>query len=679
MMTRTCIAFLCCILIACGKPGKLPDTSLSEIENISRLQNYSTDDFINISRIFQKSDGNISLRLFYYNYASTYYRLVQNYGTAMAYADSMLDIAGTISQDTLLIKARAQAYIRKADVLYCTRQYKDCYYYYGIGSIEAGKLQDPGMEGEINTHLSWFLYEQGNYDSAIFYFKQLLKDVTGASASYDNLIYNQGILNDIGMCFLRQSRSDKALDYFSKALVSISQAADLMPKQKDFCQMALGVVYGNMAQAHQQSGKYNLAKELYKKSIAINSQPRNANGNALLTQQQLAGLYYQQGDLPALHLTLLQIKMGMDTIADKNVERQWNYLMGRYYNAMHDPPAALLYINHYLALKEEEAGIAKPLVQSDIIDELKNMQSDYDLTISEKDNQLKNACLAGAAFIFLLTLTVTLQFFKNLKKTRKSLSKHIALNKEIKNKKAELEEVLLQLEARNNEKRHILHVVAHDLRNPLSVIKALTTVIEEEYENEELNRESLSTIKTVCAESNELIGSLLEVAESDRVTYRYEAVDVNKIMATSLAVLRIRAKEKNQSITFLAVQERVMIRGDAAKINRLVSNLITNAIKFSPSGSRIEAGIYTSDSHVRIQIRDYGIGIPGKYHNSVFNTFTSAKRPGTEGEKTFGLGLSICKQIVENHNGKIWFTSAEKQGTTFFIEFEKLKEETVEF
>src|SRR6202000_2828166 len=86
------------------------------------------------------------------------------------------------------------------------------------------------------------------------------------------------------------------------------------------------------------------------------------------------------------------------------------------------------------------------------------------------------------------------------------------------------------------------------------------------------------------------------------------------------------------------------------KIWRGLSNLISNAIKFSPNGSPIKGQIDKNDNEVKISVSDKGIGIPDDIKDQVFNIFTNAKRPGTAGEKSFGLGLSICQQIMENHN-----------------------------
>jgi len=115
--------------------------------------------------------------------------------------------------------------------------------------------------------------------------------------------------------------------------------------------------------------------------------------------------------------------------------------------------------------------------------------------------------------------------------------------------------------------------------------------------------------------------------------------------------------------------EEILINRE--RIWRVISNLISNAIKFSNKGGVINIGINELENDVEIFIKDHGIGIPEKMKPMIFNMFTEAKRSGTAGEKSFGLGLSICRQIVENHGGKIWFESKPGEGTTFFIKLPK--------
>jgi len=109
------------------------------------------------------------------------------------------------------------------------------------------------------------------------------------------------------------------------------------------------------------------------------------------------------------------------------------------------------------------------------------------------------------------------------------------------------------------------------------------------------------------------------------------------------------------------------------KIWRVLSNLIGNAIKFSPQGAVISAKITLENDNIQIAVNDHGIGIPDSIKDEIFHMFTEAKRPGTAGEKSFGLGLSISKQIIESHNGEIWFDSDPIKGTTFYVRFKKIK------
>jgi signal transduction histidine kinase len=136
-------------------------------------------------------------------------------------------------------------------------------------------------------------------------------------------------------------------------------------------------------------------------------------------------------------------------------------------------------------------------------------------------------------------------------------------------------------------------------------------------------------------------------------------------------LLRFKAAEKNQQIVLEMIETPVELFISREKIWRVISNLISNAIKFSRPDSLIQVGITDAGKKVIISVKDSGIGIPHDIRDKVFNMFTDAKRIGTAGERSFGLGLSICKQIVENHHGKIWFESEVNKGTTFFVALNK--------
>ena len=144
------------------------------------------------------------------------------------------------------------------------------------------------------------------------------------------------------------------------------------------------------------------------------------------------------------------------------------------------------------------------------------------------------------------------------------------------------------------------------------------------------------------------------------------------LVSNSIDLLRFKAAEKNQRIVFEALDTPEELYISREKIWRVMSNLISNAIKFSPRGAEILVKVGHRDDNILISVKDHGIGIPAEMKQTVFNMFTEAKRPGTIGEPSFGLGLSISKQIVESHGGEIWFESVPGKGTTFYVLLKEL-------
>lgn len=104
---------------------------------------------------------------------------------------------------------------------------------------------------------------------------------------------------------------------------------------------------------------------------------------------------------------------------------------------------------------------------------------------------------------------------------------------------------------------------------------------------------------------------------------------------------------------------------------QVINNLLSNAVKFTKDGGKINVAVEDQIQSVLIKIADNGIGIPKQFHNTLFEKFSTARRPGLKGEQSTGLGMSIIKIIVEWHEGKIWFESEEQKGSVFFIELPK--------
>jgi signal transduction histidine kinase len=173
-----------------------------------------------------------------------------------------------------------------------------------------------------------------------------------------------------------------------------------------------------------------------------------------------------------------------------------------------------------------------------------------------------------------------------------------------------------------------------------------------------------------------LINEILEATNLASIDLHLEQVEINSLASNSVELLRFKASEKEQNILFEPLPDQQNLFISREKIWRVISNLISNAIKFSPYGASILVKVEREEKQIIVSVKDNGIGIPEKLQDQVFNMFTTAQRPGTAGEKSFGLGLSICKQIMEKSHGKIWFNSDGEHGTTFYISLPITSNET---
>jgi len=194
---------------------------------------------------------------------------------------------------------------------------------------------------------------------------------------------------------------------------------------------------------------------------------------------------------------------------------------------------------------------------------------------------------------------------------------------------------------------------------------------ESEYTDEQ--KELIILIRETSNNSIELINEILEATDNTltKTNKEKELVEINSLLSNSVELLRFKAAEKDQQIVVELMEIPVELYINREQIWRVISNLISNAIKFSLPDTIINVKLSDDAGTVKISVEDNGIGIPDNLKDKIFNMFTDAKRPGTAGERSFGLGLSICQQIVENHGGKIWFESEADKGTAFYITLNK--------
>ena len=216
-------------------------------------------------------------------------------------------------------------------------------------------------------------------------------------------------------------------------------------------------------------------------------------------------------------------------------------------------------------------------------------------------------------------------------------------------------------------KSQLLSTVSHELRTPLASIKGFaTTLLRDDVEWDDLSRrEFLSIIDEESDRLTELIGNLLDMAQIEAGTLRVEAehTDLRRIILETVTEFRMMTHVHQIEATLPPVLPAVM--ADPRRARQILRNLVENAIKYSPEGGSIVVSTQVRNGEIQTSVADQGIGIEEQLLEHIFDRFYQVDNASTRKVGGSGLGLSICKAIVEAHNGRIWVESQPGAGSTF--------------
>ena len=211
----------------------------------------------------------------------------------------------------------------------------------------------------------------------------------------------------------------------------------------------------------------------------------------------------------------------------------------------------------------------------------------------------------------------------------------------------------------------VLSVVSHDLRNPLASIMLNATMVVDmaPKETEGWVLENVRQVVSAVEQTNRLIEDLLDVAriENDILSVQRSAVDARALAETAVRLLRPIAQAKGVALAGAEAEGEIRVLADPDRVVQVLSNLVGNAIKFTPEGGDVRVRLEPRGAEACFTVADTGVGIPAEHLPHVFDRFWQVGRANRRG---VGLGLPIARGIVEAHGGRIWIESAEGAGTT---------------
>ncbi|HEY7286917.1 MAG TPA: ATP-binding protein [Vicinamibacterales bacterium] len=235
----------------------------------------------------------------------------------------------------------------------------------------------------------------------------------------------------------------------------------------------------------------------------------------------------------------------------------------------------------------------------------------------------------------------------------------------------ELAKAKTQAEEANRLKDEFLATLSHELRTPLNAVLGYTQMLRGGMIDSERLPAVLETIERNARLQEQLVSDVLDVSRiiTGKLRLDVRALDLRQVIEDAIGTVTPAAAAKGVRLQAMLDQPGVPVAGDAQRLQQVVWNLLSNAVKFTPRGGRVQVRLQRANSHVEISVSDTGEGIAPEFLPHVFQRFTQADGTFSRPHTGLGLGLAICRHLVEAHGGTIAAESPGKgQGTTFRVE-----------
>jgi signal transduction histidine kinase/Tfp pilus assembly protein PilF len=468
------------------------------------------------------------------------------------------------------------------------------------------KSHNSGANARIINNIGLVFQKQNKLDSALDYFNAALSTLDINKQKYGYALIN----NNIGIVHRNLAQYDRALENFSIAKKLQTELNDLY---------GLGLVNYNIAQVHFRKGDYKKSLKSLDEATAFAKQ---ANSLSLLTDiaDYSAKTYEKLGDFRNAFLLQKQEKIYSDSMQRKSLSKEMANLEVKY------------------QVKQQQAQI-----------ELLKSQNDLHLATAEN----KDLILITSIGFSVLILTLLVLAYRSLRIKQKT-------NAIIKEKNEKLEHL-------NHEKNSLMAIVAHDLISPLNSIGGIANILPNLGPLNAPQREFVNVINDVVDSSRALVKDVMDLSalENNELKLHFEPVAIDTLIAECKTKYAPESIRKEIKLEIVANGPLEPVNTDKQHIDRILQNLVSNALKFSQAGTTVRMGASRENGTLTFFVSDEGPGISSEDQKLLFRKFMKLSARPTSGESSTGLGLSIVKGLIEELGGDIIVKSAPGKGTTF--------------
>ncbi|WP_460218313.1 ATP-binding protein [Psychroserpens sp. MEBiC05023] len=535
-----------------------------------------------------------------------------------------------------------------------------------IQTFESRNLNDE-LSSAYNN-LAEAYYNTNQIDKALefnikaLYVREQLRDSIGIKTSTRN----------VALLYSERREHRKAIEYYEKVLKLLNPLTD---------QKLKGEILPRIGAEYLRFKDYEKAAEYLLEGLKFNRDVNNEDG-ILRALNAIGELNIQQRKVKLAEIQVneayaiaTKINNKPELLKNYRLHKEIDSINGRFQNAFFWQGK---YFNLKSELDKENQPIVPVITKPIEVEPLDNDNEFNSIALKQKEEEneimLKKlkaiSYLLGAAFLIVSTilLLIYLKRKNTLKFNQELREKNIEIelrNKEFAKQKEHLEEV-------NSVKDRLFSIVSHDLKDSISSIKGFIDLLKEDGISREEFYDLVPELSENADSANQLLFNLLNWSKSQmqNLEPKPELFNIQDVFRTKMNLVEQKVEQKR--IVLIDESHRDFIYADKSMIEIVIQNLITNAVKFTRVGDVITVSNTDHNGKSLICIEDTGVGISRENIDKLFQNGTFTTR-GTSNEKGTGLGLTICKELVELNDGRIWVESTQGVGTKFYVELPKIK------
>jgi len=568
--------------------------------------------------------------------------------------------------------------------------------------LEANK--DHNKAARIKINIASLYINQGIYEKAMDYFFDAMNYFEEAG----DIVLLSRTLNNIAVAYHSWGNLDKALEYYNRSLELYIELNDEIGK---------AIPLNNIGEIYKDKKKYDIALEYYLEALELVKQTNNRqsigvalqgageackgledydlatdyliraldNFTAIGFQEGIANSYF---DLGEIHLIRNEedeafdyLKKSLELAESSGIKdlMKKNYLLlSNAHQDLGDHQRSLEYFKFYTAIKDSifTEETSNKLAELDIKYNTARKENEIALLKGENHIQKLYGRLLLVGLLSILIIAIILYYLYRIKTNSNRKLKEA--NVQIQNQKLKLEVINRELEQLNATKNKFFSIIAHDLKNAFLSLKSGSKLLSKDIET--LNNETIVLIARELNFSAEnlyrLLQNLLEWArvQTRSIDFFLEKINLKFFLQKNMPILEDIARNKSITINYSHVAESIELLADFNMLNSIFQGLVNNAIKFSHTDSLIEIKADVEGNAAKIRVIDTGVGINKKDIDKLFKIDHHFHTAGTAKEKGTGLGLILCKEFIELHDGEISIESTPDKGTEVTFTIPLLKE-----